>query len=53
MVLKQLLGLTNLLEAQILCIHETTKVIMVHKDKNLIFATFQVVAQGLEYFDNS
>ena len=52
-VLRKLLSLTDLLRAQTLWIHETTKVIVVHKNENLIFVIFQVVAPSFEYFNNS
>ena len=52
-VLKELLGPMDLSGAQTLCIHEMTKVIVVHKNKELIFTAFQVVAPYLEGFDNS
>ena len=51
-VLKELLGPANLPGAQALRIHETTEVIMVRKDKNLMFTTFQVVAPSLECPNN-
>ena len=40
MLLKELLGQIDLARAQVFYIYELTKVIMVNKDKNLIFATF-------------
>ena len=39
--------------AQTLCIHETTKVIVVRKDKNLMFAACHVVALYSENFNDS
>ena len=53
MLLKELLGPADLSEAQILCIHETTEVIMVRKDKNLMLATFQIVTPRLKSLNNS
>ena len=52
MILRELLGPTDLLEAQTLCIHEITEVIVVRKDKNLMLTAFQVVAPSFEYFNN-
>ena len=52
MVLRELLGLADLSKAQILLIHETTEIIMVYKDKNLMFVTFQVVVPSLECLNN-
>ena len=52
MVLRELLGSADLSRAQTLCIHETTEVIVVRKDKNLMLATFQIVMPCLESFDN-
>ena len=53
MVLRELLGLADLFEAQALCIHETTEVIVVPKDENLMLATFQIVTPRLESLNNS
>lgn len=39
-VLRELLGLMDQAGVQVLYIHESTKVTMVNKNKNLIFATF-------------
>ena len=52
-ITRELLGPTDLSGAQALCIHETTEVIMVRKDKNLMLAAFQIVTPRLEGFDNS
>ena len=53
MVLREFLGPAELSRAQILHIYEITEVIIVHKDKNLILAAFQVVAPSLEFLNNS
>ena len=53
MVLRELLGPADLSGAQALCIHETTEIIMVCKDKNLMLTAFQVVAPSLECFNDS
>ena len=53
MVLKELLGPADLSGAQTLCIHETTEVIVVCKDENLMLTAFQIVTPRLEDFDNS
>ena len=52
MVLREFLGPAALSGAQALYIHETTEVIVVRKDENLIFAAFQIVAPSLECFNN-
>lgn len=39
-VLTELLGPTNLAKAQAFRIHKSTEVIMVNKDKNLVFVIF-------------
>ena len=52
-VVKELLGLANLSEAQTLCIYRITEVIVVRKDKNLLFATFQIVTLRFKGLDNS
>ena len=53
MVSRELLGPADLSGAQALCIHETTEVIVVRKDENLMLAAFQVVTPRLEGFDDS
>ena len=40
MVIKELLGPIDLFGAQDFYIHETAKIVMVHKNNNLVFATF-------------
>lgn len=40
MVLKKLLGLTNLLQIGAFYIHKAIEVIIIYEDKNLILATF-------------
>ncbi len=40
MVLRELLGLTDLARAQTFRIHESTEVIIVSKDEKLLFAAF-------------
>ena len=52
-VSRELLGPADLSGAQALRIHETTEVIVVRKDENLMLAAFQVVPPGLESLDNS
>ena len=53
MVSRELLGPADLSGAQALRIYETTEVIMVCKDENLMLATFQIVTPRLEGFDDS
>ena len=53
MVSRELLGPADLSGAQALRIHETTEVIVVRKDKNLMLAAFKVVAPGLKSLDNN
>ena len=52
MVSRELLGPADLSRAQVFHIHETTEVIVVHKDENLILTAFQVVAPSLECFND-
>ena len=52
MVTRKLLGPLDLMKAQVLYIHESTEVVMVRKDKDLIFAAFQVVAPSFKSFNN-
>ena len=52
MLLKDFLSLADLSRAQALYIHKITKVIVVFKFKNLMFATFQVVVPSFECSNN-
>ncbi len=52
-VSRELLGPANLTRAQAFCIHESTEVIMVSKDEDLIFVALQVVAPSLKGFNDS
>ena len=52
-ITRELLGPPDLFGAHALCIHETTEVIVVRKDENLMLAAFQVVTPRLEGFDDS
>ena len=52
-VLRELLGPVDLTKAQAFHIYELTEVIMVNKDKDLVFAAFQVVVPSLKSFNNS
>ena len=52
-IMRELLGPTDLSGAQALCIHESIEVIMIRKDENLMLAAFQIVTSSLEGFDNS
>ncbi len=47
-VSRELLGPAYPTRAQVFCIHESTEVIMVSKDENLIFAALQVAAPSLK-----
>ena len=53
MIPRELLGPLDLIKAQTLYIHELTKIVMVSKDKDLIFATFSAVPLGIKRFNNS
>ncbi len=50
---RELLGLADLTRAQSFCIHESTEVIMVSKNKDLVFTALQVVVPSLKGFNNS
>ncbi len=52
-VLQKLLGLADLARAQTFHIYELTKVVIVSEDKDLVFATFQIVAPSLKSLNNS
>ena len=53
MVLGEFLSPTNLFRAQVFCIHELTKVVIVGQYKDFVFITFKIMAPGLESFNNS
>ncbi len=52
-VSRELLGPADLTRAQAFHIHESTEVIMISKDEDLVFAAFQVVAPSFKGFNNS
>ena len=52
-ILKKFVSLINLSRAQIFYIYETTKVVIIYKNKYLIFITFQIVILCFKDFDNS
>ncbi len=52
-VLRELLGPADLAKARTLHIHELTEVVIISKDKDLMFTAFQVVASSLKIFKNS
>ncbi len=52
-VSREILGPAELTRAQAFRIHKSTEVIMVSKDKDLIFAAFQVLAPSRKSFNNS
>ncbi len=47
-VSRDLVGSTDLTKAQALDIHKSTEVVIVSKNKDLVFVAFQVVASSLE-----
>ncbi len=49
---RELLGPADLTRAQAFCIHESTKIVMVSKDEELVFAALQVVAPSFESLNN-
>ena len=53
MITKELLGLLDLIKAQAFCIHESTQVVVVCKNKKLLFVPLQVVAPSCKGFNNS
>ena len=52
MVAGQLLGLVDLVEAQILCIYKLTQIVMIGQYQDFILAAFKVVALILKRIDN-
>lgn len=51
-VLREFSGLADLTRTQIFFIYELTKIIIVSKNKNLIFAIFQIVVQDSKDLNN-
>ncbi len=51
-VLRELLGLADLIRAQTLCIHELAEIIIVSKDEDFMLAAFLVVVPSLESLNN-
>lgn len=52
-VSRDFLGLADLMKIQAFCIQELTKIMMVSKDENLVFAAFYIVVPSLKGFHNS
>ena len=52
MVTRELLGPADLARAQALYIHESTEVVVVRKDEDLVFSILQVVATSLKGLNN-
>lgn len=53
MVSKELLSLADMAGAQVHCIHKLTKVVIVNRNKDLIFVVLRVVAPSLEDLNNN
>lgn len=51
--MRKLLDLADLMRAQAFDIHQSTEIIIVGKDENLIFTAFQVVIPSFQGFNNS
>ena len=51
-VIRELLGLLDLMRAYALSIYKPTEVVVVCKDKDLVFTTFQVVAPNFKNLNN-
>ncbi len=51
-VLRKFLGSTDLMRAQAFYIYELTEVVMVSKDKDLVFAALKVVTLNLKSLNN-
>lgn len=49
----EILCQVNLAKAQVFCIYELAKIVIVDKNKDFVFATFYVIALGFEHFNNS
>ena len=49
---EELLGPTDLFRAETLYIHKVAKVVVIGKHKNFVFATFWIMKQYFEYFNN-
>lgn len=53
MILKKLLSISNLAEAQALCIYKPIEGMIIDEDNKLIFVVFQVVTLSLNSINNS
>lgn len=53
LILKEFLGLLNLIKAQALYIYYPIKIIIVAKNENFIFVAIYIVATGLKSFNNT
>lgn len=52
-ILKELLSLTNLTKTQLFYVYELIEVIMVGKNKDFIFAIFNIMSPDFKGFNNS
>lgn len=52
-VLRELYGPTDLAEAETLTIYKLIEVVIVSKDKDLMFAAFQIMVSSLKDFNDS
>lgn len=52
MIMRQLLCLPNLTKTNTFCVHKTRKVVVIGKDKNLMFAAFEIVPPSLQSLNN-
>ena len=53
MVLGELLGPTNLFEAQAFHIDKATKIVVIYENKQFVFVAFKIMMSCFEGFDNS
>ena len=51
-VMRKFLSLADLSETQTFCIHKSTKVVVVNKDKDLMFVIFWIVLLGFKCLNN-
>ena len=52
-IARKLLSLADLAKTQALCIHESSTIIVISENDNLVFATFQIITPCFEDFNDS
>ena len=53
MILKKLFNLINLFKTQVFCIHKIIEIILISKNKNLIFIALKIIMTSLKCINNN